>query len=332
MIMAFKATAAKRKLPKEYMAYATCSKCCLVALVFYSWLSFFSKLQAGVSCLVANYDNAADDMLVECQKGGLVKSCRESIDYLNRINSLQSKCPSSILGPVVGPLYLALVYIFRLIPSGIIGMFNLFTWTDKRFDSKEHSPEVADDHDDPVHQMSPKATHVLCLLCWIGFCCIVEAAVSNPRSLSSFDVVTTYVFAFSLLHMLKTNNFDDQLKRFILVVQKALFLTGTFHCIVDFVHRSIGIIFDCLGNQVIQEELRKTCKYASDRDTINECLQKIADLDFSSYFDRQDCPRNDMATFVLYSVNVLKVLALTGGTACVYAFSRSVDQKVNKTS
>ena len=193
--LAFKATVAKRYFPVEFTAFGACCQASLYVLTAYTWLSFFSKLYTStISCMLPSTESVASDMLFECQKGGLVRECEKNINFLNKITITQARCPIQVLGYFLGNTYMALVYLFRVIPCGVFSLWNLYTWNKSRFDTTEYmSPSEVKTSSRDMPEMKP----MIFSICIVILCCILEIAVSHIHPLTSFEVVLPYIFGLS---------------------------------------------------------------------------------------------------------------------------------------
>ena len=314
--LAFKATVAKRHFPVEFTAFGACCQASLYVLTAYTWLSFFSKLYVStISCMLPSTESVASEMLVECQKGGLVRDCEKNINFLNKITISQARCPIQVLGHFLGNTYMVLVYLFRVVPCGIFSMWNLYTWKKDRFDT---TAAISPSEVKISSRHMPELKSMIFVICIVILCCILEIAVSHVHPLTSFEVVLPYVFGLSLYYTLTTKRMSETSKDFIFIAKKMVFITGIVYTLVDFVMNSTGILYRCIGNNAIENQLKHTCKDVADSSSISKCYNMISKLD-ETYFYREDCPGLNASTFVMYTSNIVKVAVLAIGVPCMYA-------------
>ena len=314
--LAFKATVAKRYFPVEFTAYGACCHASLYVLTAYTWLSFFNQLYTStISCMLPSTEYVGGGMLIECQRGGLVRDCEKSINFLNKITVAQARCPTQMLGYSLGNTYMVLVYLFRFIPCGIFSMWNLYTWNENRFDSTEYmSPSEVK----VTSRDMPKLKPLMFSVCIVILCCILEITGSHIHPLSSFEVVLPYVFGLSLYYALATKRMNETSKDFIFITKNMVFITGIVYTVADFVMNSTGILYRCIGNDAIENELKHTCKDVGDASAISKCYNMISRLD-DTYFHREACPALNTSTFVMYTSNIVKVIVLAIAVPCMYA-------------
>ena len=302
MLLAFQTTKCFQE--KNFQIYKECCRLLLVVIVFHSWLSLIYNMQnAIINCVFET--NINEKYLAECKKYGLITNCIKGISHINRINSARTKCPTSILGSGLGGWYMLLIIIFRFIPTGIYGLWNLYTWKTERFINS------VKEHKETNYIPSNKILNICTVI--LLPCVIAEVSVSNIKPLSSINCI--HFFIAIIIIQNATHNYSKEIKSALYFIQRLCFYTGLIFLFVDLCQRSMEIIMTCFSGNDIDEYLKDICTQSYGKRGLEQCYLALSDVD-PYYFLRDGCPTSffqDVHSTILYCANILKVVVFSIG-------------------
>ena len=317
MLLAFQATRCFDK--HNFQIYVELCRLTLTIIVFHSWLSIIYNMKTAiVNCVLETSLN--DNYLIECKKYGLVKNCIEGISHINRMNSARTKCPTSILGSTLGGWYMLLVILFRFIPTGIYGLWNLYTWNPERFARSGScgTTEEKEKHVVPSGKILSICTVIL-LPCLLG-----EISVSNIKPLSSINCI--HFFVAIIIIQNSVHGCSADIKSALLYVQRLCFYSGVIFLFVDLCQRSMEIIMTCFTGNKVDEYLKDTCTHSYGVRGIEQCYMALSDVD-PYYFLKDGCPTSffrDIQTAILYCSNIAKVVVFSVGLLMSFSMFANV--------
>lgn len=318
MLLAFTATQYHKE--NSFHVYNDCCRLVLTIIVFHSWLSVIYNMKSAIiNCVLET--NINEGVLTECKKYGLIRNCVKGISHINRINSARTKCPTSLLGSTLGGFYMLLIILFRFIPTGIYGLWNLYTWSSERFIACKS--EV---NNEKFVSPSNKTLNVCTII--LLPCVIAEVSVSNIKPLSSINCIHFFIVIILLQNMI--HNVNLEIKAILTILQRICFYTGLVFIFVDLCQRSMEIIMTCFSGNDIDNYLKDMCTQSYGTRGIEQCYMALSDVD-PSFFLRDGCPTSffqDIHSTILYSANIFKVVAFSVGL--IVSFSINTQEKASE--
>ena len=322
----FQASSCKDHTSSRFHLYVECAKLCLLLSVVHCWLDFFHNMQQGLVTCVLMDAKAMTANLNECQENGLVSGCVHALQFLNTFNRAVSKCPQVVLGNFVGKLYIAIVLCFRFINVGLLGVWNLYSWNLDRFISKSNESIKKDSSS---CTRTPSTKYMCGMLLLLLPCLVVEAAIPHVIPLSNINVMVIQMAVFGLQYIIKMNVHDKTVKNTLLNIQKVVVITAIFYTVTDFVMQCIKIIFSCIANDLMKEDIMKTCSNAHSRQEIEQCYSMLEYVN-PSFYTSETCPHASGQTApvaTLYIANAIKLIVLSVGNTIVF-FSKKTTKEM----
>ena len=306
MLLAHQATRTSNEI--HFRIYTETCRIMLVVVVFYSWLSAtYNMKSAIIDCVLPL--SGIGNYLIECKRYGLGKNCIDGISHINRMNSARTRCPVAILGPTLGGWYMLVVIIFRFIPTGIYGLWNLYTWNSKRFMKGDNLDTNVQKN---IAIVPSNRILNICTLILLP-CVLGEVSVSHIKPLSSINCIHYFIVIILIQNTIQSCSVE--IRSPLVYIQKLCFYTGMIFLFLDLCNRSMEIIMTCYTGDKTEKHLKDMCAHLHGVGGMERCYMALSDVD-PTHFLRDGCPSSffhDIQSSILYCSNIIKVIVMSVG-------------------
>ena len=303
--------------------FVCCAKSTLCTTVFFAWMSLFFNLHIVlVKCLMVQSEGSPDLHLTQCRHNGIVTECLETLSLVNRIHLMSEKCPSSVLGPSLGTVYLFMIVLLRFIPTGIYGLWKLYVWDPRQFEQKnEYISEIH------TAQYFTPNTKIL-LGCTIALlpCIMTSAALQDTIQLIHFTTAIPFLTIIIIHYNLRKSDHSKDANTALHQLMRTCVYVSIIYSITDFVINGLTIIKQCLGPEIQREETIQQCNGFEWSSGIERCYEKLSDID-ATFFPDSRCPKmGDPITISLYIANTLQLCLLTIGVLLAFIIQKPTER------
>ena len=307
--------------------FVCCAKSALCSTVFYAWMSLFFNLhRVLVKCLMVQSEGSPDLQLTSCQHNGIVTECLESLSFVNHIQLMSEKCPSSILGPSLGIVYISMIVFLRFIPTGIYGLWKLYVWDPKQFEQEGQDMGYYSGKCSNVPVHSPNAKILLGCTVVLLPCMMLGAALQDVMQLSHFTTAIPFLIIITIQYNMQKREYNNDTNIGLEQLMQTCMYVSIVYSISDFVINGLAIIKLCLGPETQSEETIHQCNGLEWSSSIDQCYKELSSMD-TAFYSSTRCPKmGDTTTTIIYITNTLQMLVLTIGVFLAFMRQKSTGE------
>lgn len=301
--------------PVMFAVVREATRVALCAVVAYAWLSFLTSMRAvAVGCLLGDVTGRTyrHAMFSSC-RGGIGDTCLNAIEELNRSSWTTRQCPSNLIGSRLAYAYFFLVTAFRFVACALYGLWNIFTWTESRFQdgSFSTSRQLPKQHEINHDRLLGSISVILS-------CVMVEIAMQGKiLSLSSPHVILPYLAVVSLQYTLKSKRMRESSKEALIFLQKQAISLSFLVSLLDLLIQTLFVTSVCIPDIVSVSELTQACTRGVGTTHMTRCHELISKRTVRP-IPSDMCPslleKNNSVVVILYTANIIKVFVLSLGT------------------
>lgn len=268
-------------------------------------------------------EGSPDLQLTPCRHNGIVTECLESMSLVNRIHLMSEKCPTSILGPSLGTVYLFMIVLLRFITTGIYGLWKLYVWNPKQF---EHGNECHAEKHNMVSAFAPNAKILLGCTVVLLPCIMMSAALQDVLQLSHFTTAIPFLTIIVIHYNLHKRLYNNESIIVLYQLMKMCMYVSVIYSISDFIINGLAIIKLCMGPEMQSEEIIQQCNGFSWSSSVEQCYEKLTGVD-ATFFSGNRCPKwGDPTTTMVYISSVIQLLVLTLGVVLAFVRQKPIDE------
>lgn len=310
-IFAFKAVEKREKHPVIYQINKQCCKASLCCVVAYAWITVLNNLSSNlVTCLLLQAREKIGSKFVHCQMHGLQTKCLDALLYAKKMSLANSQCPTVVIGPTLGNIYNICVILLRVVPTTIYGLWNLYTWTDERFDKRTVDLVTEESAKCTVFTVPDKRILLVCSVALLS-CVLLEVSITFLLPLCSFTSALYFLCIVSIQNTLNTQRLRDSTKLALKSVQRTLCYTAIFHVVVETFMNLVKICNLCTKSSIEELLVGNQCENPHGPLQLEDCYTLMNTMGNSYHPDRQMCPTEMSVPLVLlYGANTIHIATL----------------------